>query len=439
MKNSLVSIILAATLQTAAALEPPVISIDTFIEGDSVSVTLSWPEVNGAGSYSVYSMTIPDSPGELLAEVTIGQFSHISAGNRFYYVVANALVAVPSEPAPAPVHPEAVVISLFSDVYADITVDYWSTDWDQAEVEEVQIAGDAAKLYSNLELACIEFISELIDGREMTHLHLDIWTPDPTAAPAVFNLTLADLGTDCYWSGDDFSHQLTFDDGSSPPLQTESWVSFDLPLSGFAGVLTRNHLARLLLSGNLSTLYLDNLYFYNAPPQTEPWQPAPLPEYSAEDVIALFSNQYGEVPVDSWSTSWDQADVADFQVNGDDIKLYTNLVFAGIEFASQTIDASEMTHFRLDFWTADPTELPADFRIKLVDFGADGIYGGGDDREHELEFDRLSDPELHSGSWISFDIPLSEFTTLTSREHLAQLLISGDPNTVYIDNVLFHR
>ncbi|MBS3768156.1 MAG: T9SS type A sorting domain-containing protein [Candidatus Cloacimonetes bacterium] len=32
---------------------------------------------------------------------------------------------------------------------------------------------------------------------------------------------------------------------------------------------------------------------------------------------------------------------------------------------------------------------------------------------------------------------MSDFTNLTTTGHLAQLIISGDPNTVYVDNVYF--
>jgi hypothetical protein len=143
--------------------------------------------------------------------------------------------------------------------------------------------------------------------------------------------------------------------------------------------------------------------------------------------------------VDTWSAGWDVANVSDVQVFGDDTKLYENLLFAGIEFTSNTIDASAMTHFRMDFWTPDATDLPAAFRIKLVDFGADGAWSGGDDVEHEITLAADTVPALQSQNWVSFDIPLSEFTNLVTTGHLAQLIISGDPNTVYIDNVLFHN
>jgi hypothetical protein len=45
------------------------------------------------------------------------------------------------------------------------------------------------------------------------------------------------------------------------------------------------------------------------------------------------------------------------------------------------------------------------------------------------------------GSWVSLDIPLSDFTGLTTRAHIAQLIYvepSGN-NTVYVDNVYFHN
>jgi hypothetical protein len=92
-----------------------------------------------------------------------------------------------------------------------------------------------------------------------------------------------------------------------------------------------------------------------------------------------------------------------------------------------------MTHFHTDVWSADFTE----FKIKLVDFGADGAYGGGDDVEHEIV---ISSPS--QGEWISLDIPLSDFTGLTTRAHMAQLIYVGAPtgnNTIYIDNVYYHN
>ena len=131
------------------------------------------------------------------------------------------------------------------------------------------------------------------------------------------------------------------------------------------------------------------------------------------------------------------ADVEDVAIAGNAAKKYANLVFAGIEFTSQTLDASGMSHFRMDIWTPNET-AGASFKVKLVDFGANGVYdGGGDDSEHEVTI-RAADG-LATGEWVRLDLRLADFTGLAAKEHLAQLIISGDLNTVYVDNVYFRR
>ncbi|MCA9555605.1 MAG: Ig-like domain-containing protein, partial [Myxococcales bacterium] len=162
---------------------------------------------------------------------------------------------------------------------------------------------------------------------------------------------------------------------------------------------------------------------------------APTPTVPSGDVISLYSNAYTNVTVDTWSAVWDSADVVDAQIAGDDAKLYTNLAFAGIEFTSAPVDASAMTHFHMDIWTPNSTV----FRVKLVDFGTDGAFGGGDDTEHELTFDGASTPALVTGTWMSLEIPFTDFVNLANRGHLAQLIIVGSTSTVYVDNVYFHR
>lgn len=349
----------------------------------------------------------------------------------------------PTEPAPAPTVAANDVISLFSNVYTDEAVDTWSAEWDQADVSDVQIAGDDVKLYENMVYAGIEFTSQPINASAMTHFHMDIWTPDATAAPTVFRIKLVDFGADgAFGGGDDVEHEITLDDASTPAIASNAWVGLDIPLSDFTGLTTTEHIAQMIISGDLSTLYVDNIYFYGGGggTSTEPTTAAPTPTLPAGDVISLFSGPYTDVAVDTWSAEWDQADLSDVQVAGDDVKLYTNLVYAGIEFTSQTIDAAEMTHFHMQIWTPDPVDIPTAFKIKLVDFGADGVWsGGGDDVEHELVFDAASSPALVTGNWLTFDIPLTDFVNLTTKEHLSQLIISGDINTVYVDNILLHK
>ena len=354
------------------------------------------------------------------------------------YFRKGAAPAAPSAPAPTPTHGADAVISLFSGPYADATVDTWSASWDQADVEDVVIEGDTVKKYTNLVFAGIEFTSAPIDATAMTHFHMDIWTPDETVN-AAFKVKLVDFGADGAWSGgDDTEHEVTLTAASDPALATGQWVSYDLAFADMTNLAAREHLAQLIISGDPNTVFVDNVYFY-APPPSEPSEAAPTPSHHADSVISFFSDAYTDVTVDTWSASWDQADVEDVQIAGNATKRYTNLVFAGIEFTSNTVDATGMTHFRIDIWTPDPTAAPAVFKVKLVDFGADGSFAGGDDTEHEISLTASSDPALATAQWLSYDIPLSDFTALTTRGHLAQLIISGDPNTVFVDNVYLRK
>lgn len=419
------------------------------------SITFNMPDgtdqlVNISSSYFTFissneSVATVNANGQITivgmgtAKVT-AKFGDQDAAGSITVTVAN----LPPR-APVPTRPASEVISMFSNAYNNVPIDTWATGWlySTAVLTEIKIEGDDVKLYTNLNFNGIEFASQTINATTMTHFHMDIWTPDPTAPPASFKVLLVDFGANgVFGGGDDVSHELTFTANTNPRLATEQWVQIDVPLSAFTGLTTRAHLAQLVISGDPNTVYVDNVYFYRSGgggTPSVPTAPAPAPTYPAADVISLFSDSYANNPVNTWSADWDMADVADVLIAGNNVKRYTNLVFAGIEFTSQTIDASGMTHFHIDIWTPDPTALPASVKFKLVDFGANGIFGGGDDVEHELTFNASSNPPLVTGNWVRYNIPLANFTGLITKGHLAQLIIVGDPNTLYVDNILFHK
>jgi len=179
--------------------------------------------------------------------------------------------------------------------------------------------------------------------------------------------------------------------------------------------------------------YIDNIKFSNqdGTQNLAPMVAAPTPTYPAAAVIALFSNPYNEETVDTWQAPWSQAQVTDLQIQGNDTKRYSSMNFAGIETVGPNIlNLSDMTHFRIDYWTAnmDP------FKVKLVDFGANGQYAGGDDSESELSFQPTAQ------TWNTLEIPLTQFSNLNSLAHFAQLILSGEPagsGVVFVDNILF--
>lgn len=411
--------------------------------GDDVEHELTFDEnTMSTGSWVGIDVPLTDftnltTTAHLAQMIISGDPNTVFVDNIYFYVLP------PTEPtssAPTPSQAPGDVVSVFSDTYTSTDFDTWSSPYDDADVADFVFVSDNMKQYTNLVFSIAEYnTSGTLDISAMTHVHIDLWTPDPTAAPAVFKMKLVDYGANGVWDGggDDTEHELTFDENT---MNTGSWVSLDIPLTDFAGMNNTGHFAQLILSGDPNTVFVDNFYFYDAGTPTAPSTAAPTPSYPASDVVSLFSDPYTDVTVDTWSAGWDMADVADTTIAGDNTKKYSNLSYAGIEFTSSTIDASGMTHFRMDIWTPDATALPAVFKIKLVDFGANGVWdGGGDDVEHELTFDASTTPALATGSWVTFDIPLTDFINLVTTGHMAQLVISGDPNTVFVDNVLFHK
>lgn len=156
---------------------------------------------------------------------------------------------------------------------------------------------------------------------------------------------------------------------------------------------------------------------------------APTPTRAANTVISLFSNAYVNRHIDTWSAVWDRADMTNTFIENNDTKRYSKLNYAGIEFTTHQINATAATHLHLDIWTPNATT----FKVKLVDFGDNAVFQGTTNDDSEAEVSVA--PAL--GSWVSYDIALSDFKGLKSRAHLAQLIFSGSNSRVYVDNVYF--
>ena len=352
--------------------------------------------------------------------------ANVYVDNVYFY---NVPTTTPMVAAPTPIRLAANVISLFSNAYTNVPVDTWLTSWSAAALTDLQIAGNDTKLYNNLDFAGIETVgANMINATPMDGLHIDVWTPNAT----VFRVKVVDFGANgSFGGGDDVEHEI-----SLTPLNQGSWNSYDIPFSSLPGLTTRGHVAQLIISAlpaGTSKVYIDNVYFYKVP-TTTPMVAAPTPTRLAANVISLFSNAYTNVPVDTWLTSWSAAALTDLQIAGNDTKLYNNLDFAGIEtVGANMINATPMDGLHIDVWTPNATV----FRVKVVDFGANGSFGGGDDVEHEISL-----TPLNQGSWNSYDIPFSSLPGLTTRGHVAQLIISAVPtgtSKVYIDNVYFYK
>jgi Secretion system C-terminal sorting domain len=313
-------------------------------------------------------------------------------------------------------------------------VDTWRTSWSapSTTLTDLQIAGNDTKKYDKLDFAGVEFVGpNLVNASSMLYFHLDLWTPNITT----FRVKLVDFGADKAFGGaDDKEHELAL----TPTLN--GWNQFEIPLTDFVGLTTKSNVAQMIISGipvATGTAYIDNVYFHKVPfvdPNT-PMVAAPTPTRPAADVISLFSNAYTNKPVDTWRTGWSAATttLTDLQIAGNDTKKYSGLDFVGIETIGNQVNASGMDAIHLDVWTPNLTI----FRIKLVDLGANAAIGGGDDKEHEVVL-----TPLNQKAWNSYEIPLANFTGLTTRAHIGQIILSGAPvgtGTVFIDNLYFRK
>ena len=154
-----------------------------------------------------------------------------------------------------PTRAVADVISLFSDAYTDVSVDTWNTSWSATSYEEVIIDGNPTKKYAALNFNGIETTSLPIDASAMTHLHIDVWTPNVTA----LRIKLVDFnGTGYNGNIDNHEAELSF-----TPTQL-GWNSMDIPLEDFSGV-PMSDLNQYIISADPSgdaILFVDNVYFY---------------------------------------------------------------------------------------------------------------------------------------------------------------------------------
>jgi len=386
------------------------------------------------------------NPGVATIDET-GVYTIVSAGTA---VITGSLAGVDAvgsltleslgdfTPAPTPTRDPSLVISIFSDAYTNVPVDYYNGYFAPFQTtqgqDDLNINGDNVISYTDLNFVGIGTFLNVapINATEMTHFHADINVQEMLDPGDQLTIQLINnVG------GNEISGSVIL---NSSQLLSNDWASFDIPLANFSGLSVRDQLGLVFfISSNssnvptISKIFVDNIYYYEVP--TTPTVAAPTPTDPEANVISLFSDAYTDVPVDTWRTPWSFTNTVlnDITVDGNATKEYVDLGFVGIETIANQIDASGMTHFRMDTWSSTYTS----FNIKLVDAGADGVVGNADDTDHELSF---SNPA--TGEWVSWDIPLSDFTGLTTTSNMAQLVLVAQPfgsTKVYVDNVYFRN
>jgi len=166
---------------------------------------------------------------------------------------------------------------------------------------------------------------------------------------------------------------------------------------------------------------------------------APIPTLDPSRVISIFSDAYTNVPVDFFNGYWEpyQTTLSSVLVlKGDNILQYTNFNFVGTQFGNPAVDATEKSNLHINMYIQGDVPSNLDFSITLVDFGADGSDGGGDDTRQQVSFNSA---DFVANEWSTLEIPI----TLASKNNMGQIIyenINGSSLTsFYIDNIYFHN
>ena len=303
----------------------------------------------------------------------------------------------PQTAAPTPTWESDDVISVYSDAFTENIATNLNPDWGQGtQTTEVQIDGNNALEYENLNYQGLDFSTT--DVSAMEYVHLDYYTNDATA----LDLFLISTGP--------------LENAYPIPVVTGSWQSIDIPLSAYT-VPELDKVFSFKTVGD-GTVYFDNIYFWKALASTPPNNStaAPTPSQDSADVIAVYSDAYTSIATNLNPAWGQQTQTTEFQIDGNNTLEYANLNYQGLDYPQTDVSAMEYVH--LDYKTADATSF--DFYLISANPTVENAFG----------------IPIVTGSWQSVDIPLSVYNANLDR--VFQFKTVGD-GTVYFDNIYFWK
>ena len=188
-------------------------------------------------------------PGSATVAVTS---SNNSVTNTY---TINFVLTGPSTNAPTPPNRAASdVISLFSDAYTNIPVTEWSTPWDDSNFQDIVLSGNNIKKINFVNFLGVQ-LANYVDATSMTHFHMDYYIE--AGVNLVGKVLNPKWSNHAAQAGETSALLLTH-----LPTTTGSWFSIDVPLSSFGGAQNRQALYQFLITSNLGSVYVDNIYLH---------------------------------------------------------------------------------------------------------------------------------------------------------------------------------
>ena len=322
--------------------------------------------------------------------------------------------------AQTPTRDPANVISIFSNAYTNVPVEYYNGYYTPYQTtqgqDDIHINGDDIIRYTQLNFVGIQFSQPTVNATQMTHLHVDIQVQEAITPGDHIKIQLGDFGANAVFDGgDDTSGSVNYTNSS---FTTGSWVGFDIPLANFTGLASRSHLAQILFisDSTISNILVDNLYFYAVP--SAPTTAAPTPTVPAANVISVFSNAYTNIAGTNLNPNWGQATVVTQPlIAGNTTLKYAGLNYQGIQLGSSQ-NVSGMSFLHIDYWTSNSTSL----KTYLISTGP-------------VEKSKVL--MVPTSGWQSIEIPLSDFSPVNLSD-VIQLKFDGNGD-IHLDNIYFHN
>ncbi|MDP5157613.1 MAG: glycosyl hydrolase family 16 [Flaviramulus sp.] len=165
--------------------------------------------------------------------------------------------------APIPTRDPSKVISIYSDTYTNVPVDFFNGFWEPFQTtqsSEFAIGGNNMINYTNFNFVGNQFANPTVDATQKSNVHVNMYIPNSVPANMDFLITLVDFGPDqADGGGDDTRQQVFFDKSLWVP---DTWITLEFPVT----MDNKNNIGLIIYENinfsSLSNWYLDNVYFY---------------------------------------------------------------------------------------------------------------------------------------------------------------------------------
>lgn len=162
--------------------------------------------------------------------------------------------------APTPQRDPNNVISIFSDAYNNVPVDFFNGFWQPFQTtgsEDFAINGDNILNYTNFNFVGTQFQNPTVDATEKPNLHINMFIPGDIPSNLDFLISIINFDD----GGTENGRQQVFYKASD--FTPNTWSTLEVPIS----LGDKSNIGLIIYENvngsSLSNFYLDNIYFYS--------------------------------------------------------------------------------------------------------------------------------------------------------------------------------